>query len=261
MRFCVLASGSKGNATYIEAGGFRFLVDAGLSCRALEQRMASVGISPQGLDGIFVTHEHVDHVQGLCGFLRKHPTPVFTNEGTASAVERKCFQECREIPEFSVFESSVPFALGSLTITPVRISHDTAEPVAFTFDDGDRKFGYFTDLGFVSPEVAMAFSGCSAMVLESNHDLGMLRSSGRPYSLVARISGQSGHLSNEQACMAVANAIPDELQTLVLAHLSQECNDPRLALSMMGRTLEHVGREKVRLTVASQDVPLAMMEV
>lgn len=260
MRFCVLASGSKGNTTYLEAAGQRFLIDAGLSCRTLEQRMAATGLSPEGLDGIFVTHEHIDHVRGLATFVAKHPTTIYTNEGTADAVER----QLRLTPgtlEFCLFESRVPFMVGEVAITPVGISHDTAEPVAFTFACAEGKVGYFTDLGFVSPEVAMAFTGCSAMVLESNHDLGMLRSSGRPYHLVARISGPSGHLSNEQACEAVASAMPETLHTLVLAHLSQECNDPELARAMMAGTLRYVGREDVRLAVAKQDEPLPLLEV
>lgn len=261
MRFCVLASGSKGNATYLEAAGLRFLIDAGLSCRTLEKRMAAAGLSPDGLDGIFVTHEHIDHVRGLATFVAKHPTTIFTNEGTADAVERQLRRTTGEVLEFCIFESRVPFMMDEVTITPVRISHDTAEPVAYTFACPEGKVGYFTDLGFVSPEVAAAFTGCSAIVLESNHDLGMLRSSGRPYHLVARISGPSGHLSNEQACKAVASAMPETLHTLVLAHLSEECNDPELARAMMAGTLRHVGREKVRLAVAKQDEPLPLLEV
>ncbi len=263
MRFCVLASGSKGNATYVEAGGLRLLIDAGLACRTLERRLAAVGVSPEGLDAILVTHEHTDHVAGLDRFAARWQVPVYANEGTAAVVERQCRLAGRAAPEFAVFESRVPFALGGLTVTPVRVSHDTAEPVAFTLDDGTARLGYFTDLGFVSREVAAALAGCAALVLESNHDVGLLRSSGRPFSLVSRIHGDSGHLSNEQACEAVAARGAEGLRALVLAHLSQECNDAALALSMMRATLRHIGRPDLEpaVRVAGQEVPLPFIEL
>ena len=263
MRFCVLASGSKGNVTYVEAEGVRLLIDAGLRCRTLEQRLSAVGVSPEGLDGILVTHEHSDHVAGLDRFCERHGVPVYANEGTAAVVERQCRLAGHRPPEFAIFESRVPFALGGLTVTPVRVSHDTAEPVAFTLDEGAARLGYFTDLGFVSREVAAAMEGCTALVLESNHDVGMLRASGRSFALISRIQGDSGHLSNDQACQAVAAYCPEDLRALVLAHLSQECNDAALALSMMRATLRHVGRPELEplVQVAGQEAPLPFVEL
>lgn len=260
MRICVLASGSKGNAAYVEGGGVRLLIDAGLSCRDLERRLAAVGASPDGLDAILVTHEHEDHVRGLDRFAARHGAPVFANEGTAAVVERQCRLSGREAPPFTLFESRVPFALGGLTVTPVRISHDTAEPVAYTLDDGAARLGYFTDLGFVSDEVAAALAACDALVLESNHDLEMLRHSGRPYPLVARIAGESGHLSNDQACEAVARCAAPTLRALVLAHLSEECNQPDVARACMARALKARGLSPA-LAVAEQSSPLPFLEL
>lgn len=239
----------------------RLLIDAGLSCRTLERRLEAMGANPDGLDGILVTHEHIDHVAGLDRFATRHETTVYANEGTAAVIERQCRLAGRTPPDFAVFESRVPFALGNLTVTPVRVSHDTAEPVAFTLDDGAARLGYFTDLGFVSDEVRAAMAGCAAMVLESNHDVGLLRSSGRPFSLIARIRGDSGHLSNEQACDAIRAVCPDGLRALVLAHLSQDCNDPAVARSMMGQALRELGREPCRLTVARQETPLPFIDL
>lgn len=239
----------------------RLLIDAGLACRTLEGRLRAVGADPAALDAILVTHEHTDHVAGLDRFAAKYGLTVYANEGTAAVVERQCRLAGREPPDFAVFESRVPFALGGLTVTPVRVSHDTAEPVAYTLDEGAARLGYFTDLGFVSGEVAAALGGCAALVLESNHDVGMLRASGRPFSLVARIQGDSGHLSNEQACQAVAATAAEGLRALVLAHLSQDCNDAALALSMMRGTLRHIGRPELAVAVARQEAPLPFIEV
>lgn len=263
MRVCVLASGSKGNATYVEGGGTRVLIDAGLSCRALERRLAEAGLGDGGLDGILVTHEHADHVAGLARFAARHGLTVYANEGTAAVVERQCRLGGTPPPDFAVFESRVPFALGGLTVTGVRVSHDTAEPVAYTLDDGAARLGYFTDLGFVSREVAAAFAGCAALILESNHDPQMLRASGRPFALVARIAGESGHLSNDQACEALAAHCPATLRRLVLAHLSEECNQPAVARALMARTLRGIGRGDLAesLLVAGQDRPLQPFEL
>lgn len=261
MKFCVLASGSQGNATYVEGGGVRLLIDAGLSCRALEQRLAAVGVSPDGLDGILVTHEHVDHVKGLSRFCERYGVPVYANEGTAAVVERQCRLEKKRVPEWAIFESSVPFVLGELVVQSIRISHDTAEPVAFTLTGERGKLGYFTDLGVASRMVASALGGCTALVLESNHDLEMLRHSGRPYSLIARIQGASGHLSNDQAGELLAQACPETLRRLVLAHLSRDCNEPAVARVGAERVLRAIDRADVPVMVARQDEALEMMEV
>lgn len=253
MKAVVLGSGSGGNATYVEAGGVRLLIDAGFACRTLEQRLAAVGASPDGLDGILVTHEHTDHMKGLANFVKRHPTAVFVTEGTAAVCEHLMRRAKETVPDFAVFQPRVPFALGDLTITPIPISHDVAEPVGYTLADGAEKLGYFTDLGIVTAEILAAFAGCTDLILESNHDPETLRRSGRPWSLITRISGESGHLSNEQACQAVAAACPPELRSVTLAHLSEECNAPELACRLMAATLQHIGRGDVTLRCAAQN--------
>lgn len=261
MKFSILASGSKANATLVEAGGMRLLIDAGLSCRTLTQRLKAAEIPPESLDGILITHEHIDHVKGLDRFVKQYHTPVFTNYNTAAVIERQCRNEQRDAPEFTFFESGFAFALGDLTITPVPIPHDTAEPVAYVIDDGTHRLGYFTDLGHVTDPVAQAIGSCTALILESNHDLQMLRQSGRGFALISRISGRAGHLSNDQACEAVANSVSAELRSLTLAHLSQDCNRPALAAALMSATLKHIGRSNVSLAIAQQDAPLPFTEI
>ena len=260
MRFCVLASGSAGNATYVESEGVRLLIDAGISCRAIERHLADLEVDPDSLDGILVTHEHNDHVSGLYRFAAKHQTAVYANEGTAAVIERQAWKAKQPVPKFALFQSCVPFALGDLVVQPVRISHDTAEPVAYTLTaEAGAKLGYFTDLGYASQEVVTALQGCEALILESNHDLQMLRTSGRPYDLVSRISGKSGHLSNDQACDLMRAACPETLRQLVLAHLSRDCNEPAVARYQMAQTLKELGREGVALAVAQQSAPLEVM--
>lgn len=239
----------------------RLLIDAGLCCRTLEQRLKEAEIAPESLDGILITHEHTDHVGGLDRFVKKYHTPVFANYNTAAVIEHMCRRERHEAPEFTFFESGLPFMLGDLTITPVPIPHDTAEPVAYVLDDGTHRLGYFTDLGHVNDSVAQALTGCTALILESNHDLQMLRNSGRGFQLISRISGRAGHLSNEQACEAVATYAAAELRSITLAHLSRDCNLPELAATMMQGTLKHIGRSDVALHVAQQNAPLPFTEV
>ncbi len=262
MKFCVLASGSSGNATYVEAGGVRILIDAGLSCLSLERRMASRDLAPDTLDAILITHEHTDHVKGLSRFAKKYNLPVYTNEGTASVIERQCLLAKQTVPEFTLFQTGCPFCLGNLTVTPVPISHDTAEPVAYTLNDGCGCFGYFTDLGVVTPYVAGALAQCSALVFESNHDPQLLEHSSRPYPLICRIRGASGHLSNEQACQALFEHASETLRVVVLAHLSGECNRPDLAEAMMQSTFREMNRSDLlaTLAVAQQDEALPIIE-
>ena len=261
MKYCVLASGSQANATVVESGNVRLLIDAGLRCRTLEARLKAIAVTPESLNDILITHEHVDHVAGLARFVKKYPLPVFANYNTAAVIERQCLLEQLPVPEFALFDSNLPFLLEHLTITPMQIPHDTAEPVGYLLDDGEHCLGYFTDLGYVPEPVVQALRRCSGLILESNHDLQMLRQSGRGFQLISRISGRAGHLSNEQACEAVANGAGAALKIITLAHLSAECNQPELALSLMKGTLKHLGRSEIHVAIARQNQPLPFMEL
>lgn len=260
MKFSVLASGSKGNVTLVESGAMRLLIDVGVSCRSLEGLLKAYDVDPASIQAALITHEHDDHVKGLSLFAKKYSIAVYANEGTAAVIERQCLKEKAFVPEFVIFESNIPFALGELTVTPLRTSHDTAEPVGYLLDDGCTTLGYFTDLGITTPAILNAMGCCQALVLESNHDPDMLRASGRPYPLVMRIAGASGHLSNEQACEAMLLAQPRALKHLVLAHLSEDCNQPEVAHTLMARTLQALQQEDVALYVASQKVALPFIE-
>lgn len=263
MKFCVLASGSAENATYVEQGGMRLLIDVGPSCRKLTNHLTALGVNPSDLDGILVTHEHADHVKGMSTFCKKYSIPVYANEGTASVIERNCYAQRETPPEFVIFQTQIPFSFGNLTVTPIPIAHDTAEPVGYTLDDGIDRFGYFTDLGHFSEQTVQFIRDCTALVLESNHDIQMLEHSARPYTLISRIRGPVGHLSNDDACQLIAAAAPERLRALVLAHLSHECNIPDLAETMMRATLKEIGREDLiaSLYIAKQHEALPLIEL
>lgn len=263
MKFSVLASGSKENATYVEHGGMKLLIDLGPSCRKVVQRLAGLGADPASLDGILVTHDHGDHIDGIANFCKKYQVPVYANEGTASMIERACYRKKASAPEFVIFQTQIPFSFGDLTVTPIPVPHDTAEPVGYTLDDGEARFAYFTDLGHPSEPIVQAVRTATALVLESNHDPQMLQNSGRAYDLICRIRGPVGHLSNEDACRLIAAAAPERLRALVLAHLSQDCNLPDLAETLMRATLREIGRADLipSLYIARQDEALPLIEL
>ena len=220
----ILASGSKGNAAVIRAGEQAFLVDVGISCRQLTERLHQAGMKPEDLTGVLLTHEHNDHVKGLPVFCRKYRLPVFANESTwqympkKSEMERSC---CRLLPK--------KLSSGSLEIIPFAVPHDAASTVGYVFKSGGSKCTYLTDVGFVTDEVRQNIADADVVVLEANHDEDMLKNGSYPQILKQRILGTRGHLSNVSAAWLLAHMerLPEEV---FLAHLSQENNLPSLAL-------------------------------
>ena len=229
MRFSVLSSGSKANCTYFEASGKRFLIDCGLSARQTELRLSRIGVSPEDLDAIFITHEHRDHIYGVSVMSRRYSLPVFLSEGTSEFVESVYGKEC-----FSVGTS---FDIGAVSISPFQIVHDATDPVAFVFQAEGLKFGQATDLGRTTPLVRDFLRDCHALVIESNHDEEMLRECEYPWVLKQRISSSHGHLSNEACAELLDEVVHSELEVVVLAHLSENSNTPELARESATRGL------------------------
>lgn len=244
----VLASGSKGNATVIRAGDQAFLIDIGISCRQLTERMTAVGIKPEDLSGVLLTHEHNDHVKGLPVLCRKYHLPVFANEKTwqslpkKSDLERNC---CRLLPK--------KFKSGGMEIIPFDVPHDAASTVGYVFKSGGSKCTYLTDVGFITEEVRQNVADSDVLVLEANHDVDMLKNGSYPAILKQRILSTRGHLSNVSAAWLLANMerLPQEV---FLAHLSQENNRPSLALQTVRDILDanEVG-EHIKIYLASQE--------
>ena len=234
----ILASGSKGNAAVIRAGEQAFLVDVGISCRQLTERLHQAGMKPEDLTGVLLTHEHHDHVKGLPVFCRKYRLPVFANERTwqympkKSEMERSC---CRLLPK--------KLSSGSLEIIPFAVPHDAASTVGYVFKSGGSKCTYLTDVGFVTDEVRQNIADADVVVLEANHDVKMLEAGPYPYYLKRRILGDYGHLSNENAGRLLSSILHDNLKHIFLGHLSKENNYEELAY------------ETVRLEITEGDTP------
>ncbi|HPB11464.1 MAG TPA: MBL fold metallo-hydrolase [Kiritimatiellia bacterium] len=249
MEVCVLGSGSKGNSIYVSGGGTSLLVDAGLSSRELTARLHKAGLAPQSLQGILLTHDHEDHYKGVEVFSRKYALPLFANEGTASGVEAR---HPGVALQWQIFETASVFEIGGLRVEAFTVPHDAADPVGFVFDDGVSRLCVVTDLGQATPLVCAKLAHCHAAIVESNHDYDMLMQSDRPWSLKTRIAGRSGHLSNDDAAALMSTTIPGQMHTLWLAHLSEACNTPALALNTMRQALAKAGRADVRVEVLSQ---------
>lgn len=246
MRFASLGSGSRGNALVVESGGTRVLLDCGFGIRETVRRLERLGIEAESLSAILVTHEHSDHIGGVFKFARRHSIPVWLTHGTlVSAPQRDT-----ELPEVTLIDGHVAHALGDLEIQPYPVPHDAREPVQYVFSDGARKLGVLTDCGSLTAHVVAMLDGCDALVLECNHDESMLAASDYPPALKRRISGRLGHLSNEAAAGLLAQVNVSRLQHLVAAHLSEQNNQPALAVTALATVL---GCTKEWIGVATQD--------
>jgi phosphoribosyl 1,2-cyclic phosphodiesterase len=226
----VLASGSSGNATLVRAGGTSLLVDAGVSARQLERRLAAFGHALGELDAALLTHEHTDHVHGLAVLLRRHPLPVWATAGTWSATPVRASSG-------GELASGRPLVIGALTVTPVATSHDAREPVALVLDDGHHRLGLCTDTGTFTVLLEQRLVGCELLLVESNHDADMLRHGPYPWPLKQRIASRLGHLANHQTGDAVERLRTPALRAVVGLHLSEQNNRPELALELLNRSV------------------------
>jgi phosphoribosyl 1,2-cyclic phosphodiesterase len=250
VRFRILASGSSGNATLIEAGATRVLLDGGLGPRQLAQQLRAASVEPDSLAALVLSHEHIDHVKGAAAFARRHHVQLLGSRGTLSA--GGFLAMAHTLPGCGVICAGGAVTLGELLVKPVAIPHDAAEPLAFVFQLGEARLGYATDLGHITEDVAVALAACQAVVLESNHDLGMLRSGPYPWPLKERVAGSHGHLSNADAARFVVERMGPQCHTLVLAHLSETNNHPEVARMSAAPALSRAGRRDVRLEVATR---------
>lgn len=232
MRVAMLGSGSRGNATLVEAGGTRVLVDCGFALREFELRCARIGAEAAALDAILVTHEHGDHVSGVARLARAHRIPVYLTRGTAAAVSDWSGCELRPISPHEGFR------IGSLEVQPFPVPHDAREPCQFVFGHAGRRIGVVSDLGKVTAHVEQSLSGCDALLLEFNHDSAMLADGPYPESLKRRVGGGWGHLSNDRSATLLRGIERTRLQHLVLTHLSEKNNRPALALAAAHAALE-----------------------
>jgi len=255
LTFCPLFSGSSGNALYISAGDTRILIDAGLPGRTIEEALRQIGVLPEMLSAVAVTHEHSDHVKGVGILSRKYHIPVYANEPTWNAMARSV----GEIPRGCrrVFETEADFYIGDLALYPFSIPHDAAEPVGFRVFCGGRSVATATDMGHMKKSVFQALAGTDVLLLESNHDPDLLRQNPHyPLYLKQRILGSRGHLSNAASAEALLKLYESGVRQVLLGHLSGENNTPELALDTAVRRLEKDGvrlNEDIGLGIAWRD--------
>jgi phosphoribosyl 1,2-cyclic phosphodiesterase len=227
-RFASLGSGSRGNATVIEAGATSVLVDCGFAARELVARCEGLGFDPGVLSAILVTHEHGDHMRGVGALARRFGIPVWMTHGTWRAAD---FGVIADLNLFSGHAGD--FRIGDLQVTPVPVPHDAREPTQFVFSSAGLRLGLLTDLGSITPRVLDSFDGVDALLLECNHDPDMLALGPYPPSLQARVGGHYGHLNNAQAADFLGRIDHTRLRHLVVGHLSEKNNSPELARKAM----------------------------
>lgn len=229
MRLCSIASGSSGNCIYVGDDHTHLLVDTGISKKRIDQGLTTLGIKGEEVDGILITHEHIDHIQGLGVYSRKYQVPIYATRGTIAGI-RAC-RSLGKLPEGLLHEVDVDrrFTVGTLDITPFSISHDANEPSGYRVENEEKAVAVATDLGKYDPYIVQNLRDLNAVVLEANHDIHMLEVGPYPYPLKRRVMGDKGHLSNESSGRLLCDILHDDLQYVVLGHLSKENNYEELA--------------------------------
>lgn len=267
MPFCFspLRSGSSGNAAFAQAGGVRVLIDAGLSGRCIEGALREIGVSPDTLSAILITHEHSDHIQGAGVLSRRWNLPVYATEGTWLAMEDKPCARGIALQNRIAFSAGDAFYIGDMAVAPFPIPHDAADPVGFALLAQGRKVCVATDLGHISPTWLQAVDGADLILLEANHDPDLLRRSTRYHArLKRRILGRKGHLSNGDSGSALVSLAEGGLRRVILGHMSQETNTPELAYRTVCQTLEASGIRPggdMQVDLAFRDRPGGVYEI
>lgn len=244
-KLCSLASGSSGNCTYISNNGTGFLIDAGISYKSIYNNLKSLDICASSIKALLITHEHSDHIKCAGVVSRKLDIPIYANENTWEAMVQ--FLGKLNSKNIRFFKTGTEFEIDDVLVNSYNIPHDAVEPVGFTFKIGRMKIGFATDLGYFSDEIKVNLKGSNLVMLESNHDVEMLKAGSYPYFLKRRILSEIGHLSNEDAGQAACGLVESGIKKIMLGHLSKENNFPQLAYetvkSIMGEKSIKVGRD------------------
>jgi phosphoribosyl 1,2-cyclic phosphodiesterase len=249
----VLGSGSRGNATFIKTDRVRLLIDAGMSRKEMSKRLESIGEDPDGIDAVLITHEHADHAGGLKSLLKDLPIEAFLTAGTIHAVQAELFELCDS--KLVAVQPGTAFTVGDVEIFPFRVPHDAAEPVAFSLTCNGLKITQLTDIGYMPDHIAQCLLGSHVLILESNHDLEMLRVGPYPWNLKQRLMGRHGHLSNTAVSRFIQEQYDGRAEHVLLAHISERNNHPEIARHEAERALRNRGLSADGLAVTSQDQP------
>lgn len=246
MRFASLGSGSEGNALLVEVGQTRLLMDCGFGLQETVARLARLGVDPEQLSGIVVTHEHGDHIGGVARLARRYDLPVWLTHGTLRAQ----YVDFTGMDGIHEIDSHLTFAIGDIEVSPYPVPHDAAEPVQFVFSDGSSRLGVLTDVGHGTAHIERMLGGCHALVLECNHDSDMLANGEYHWSLKQRVGGRYGHLNNRESAELLARLDRSNLQHLIAAHLSRKNNTRELAVRALSTA---IGCDAEWIGVATQD--------
>jgi phosphoribosyl 1,2-cyclic phosphodiesterase len=253
LRFATLGSGSRGNATLVDANGVRLLVDLGFSLRETQRRLALLGVEPDGVQALLLTHEHGDHGRGVAAFATRYGVPVWTTPGTWRAMGSP------RVPALRLFSGhGGSIALNGMRVLPYPVPHDAREPCQFALECGGRRLGMLTDAGAVTPHMRALLKDCDSLILECNHDRELLSEGPYPPALQRRVAGVLGHLSNAQAADLLDGLPHAALRTLLIAHISQKNNRPDLVLAMIAGVSESLAS---RARLAAQDTPGPWLDV
>ncbi len=252
MRFAMLGSGSKGNATLVEVNGTRVLIDCGFALGETEQRLARLGVEPGAIDAILVTHEHGDHLSGVGKLARRHRIPVWMTHGTFAVWKDP------DVPHSLRFSPHQSFDIGAIHVEPYPVPHDAREPCQYVLSAGGLRLGVLSDAGHITPHMREVLSDCDGLMLECNHDAVMLQNGPYPDMLKRRVGGHVGHLSNAQAAGLMRGYAFERLQHLVLTHLSESNNTPELARQAI---VEALGEDAERIVCAQQSQGLDWREL
>lgn len=234
MRFASLGSGSAGNCMVIEQAHTRLLLDCGFSANEIAKRLQALDLKPEQISGILVTHEHDDHAKGAFKFAAKFNVPVWLSHGSLRMCER--YMSAAPI-QINIIDSHTLFSIEDIEINPYPVPHDAREPTQFTFSDGNYKLGVLTDAGSSTAHIEHVLSGCDALVLECNHDLGMLENGPYAWTLKKRVGSRLGHLDNQSAAALLAKLDNGKLKHILAAHLSAKNNTADLAKKALSQVL------------------------
>ncbi len=256
MKFTTIVSGSSGNCIYIEGGATALLVDAGCSNRCLVQALAGFGRRPEQIAALLITHEHRDHISGALRFARRFGIPVYASELTWEKLpfRNDFFREEQHIFEYGM-------KVGEIEVDFFRLAHDAVQPVGFVFSHQGQRVGVATDTGIVTPSMARLLANADGMIFEANHDYDMLLRGPYPYPLKRRVASENGHLSNQQAGLALRELIGERTQAVLLAHLSETNNRPELALAAVQACLEPFRHHLPAITVAPRYTAHPLIEL
>ena len=257
MKFSVLASGSSGNAYYVETENAGILVDAGISCREIERRLDLVGVKAKELDALIITHEHTDHIKGAGPLARRFDLPVYLNKKTFENGRKALGNLSRPV----IFQTGQAMNINDLCVETFTKCHDAADPFGLVLSSNGTRIGLSTDLGKSTRLVEDRLKGCDALILEFNYDQEMLEQGPYPLNIKRRIKGSEGHLSNEQAGDLLRVISKENLKYVVLAHLSETNNQPDKAHREAEEALGRCGLTEANILIGKQDEPGPMIEL